>query len=223
MEVTPDQVGTISDTLLFGLQVIGTVAFAISGALAAAKAKMDWFGAIVLSVIVSVGGGTLRDLLIGATPVFWVSDIWFILLPVAVTLLMIPLGRWVNVSKHYGYVLLADAAGLAVFVVLGTSKGLAYSSQSSSGYFIAIVLGVITGVAGGVIRDLLVGQTPAILVRGNLYATVALAGSALYVLLLSFPVNATLAIWIPVVFMFAARMIAIRRQWALPEYSVGKG
>jgi uncharacterized membrane protein YeiH len=217
-----ETLGSASETTLTIIQVIGTVAFAISGALVASRQKMDWFGAIVLGVIVAVGGGTLRDLLLGATPVFWVQSPWYIVVAAGTALAIIPLARLPGISEHYGFVLVADAAGLAVFAVLGTNTALQNIGGDDLGNaFVAVVLGVVTGVFGGILRDILANQVPAILV-GDIYALAALIGASVYVVLLRTPLDPLLQLWIPILIIFGLRLLAIWRNWSLPQYKLGQ-
>lgn len=216
-----ETMSSASDITLNFIQVIGTIAFAISGALVAQQRKMDWFGAIVLAVVVAVGGGTLRDMLLGATPVFWVQSPWYIVVAAGTALAMIPLGRLSKNSTHYGWVDVADAAGLAVFAVLGTNTALQYSSGNDlSSSFVAVVLGVVTGVVGGMIRDILANRVPGVLI-GDIYAIAALLGAGVYVVLVGTPLNPLLQLWIPILIIFGLRLLAIRRNWSLPQYQVG--
>jgi uncharacterized membrane protein YeiH len=207
-------VDAASDVALNFLQFIGTIAFAISGALVAGRRKMDWFGVVVLAVMVAVGGGSLRDLLLGVTPVFWVQTPWFVLLAGITALLTIPLNR-LGGSNHQNFLLLSDAVGLAVFAVLGTEKALEVGANA----FVAIIMGVVTGVFGGVLRDLLASRRPAIL-YGDFYALAAMIGCSIFVLLLLIPVNPLNALWISIGAILVLRLIAIIRNWSLPEFAL---
>jgi uncharacterized membrane protein YeiH len=206
-------VSAVSDAALNSLQFIGTIAFAISGALVAGRRKMDWFGVMVLAVMVAVGGGSLRDLLLGVTPVFWVQTPWFVLLAAITALLTIPLTRLQ--INYQNYLLLSDAVGLAVFAVLGTEKALAVGANA----FVAIIMGVITGVFGGVLRDVLANRDPSIL-YGGFYALAALIGSTIFVLLLQTIVNPLYALWISIGIILILRLIAIIQNWSLPAFKL---
>ena len=210
-----------SEEMLTVLQVIGTIAFAISGALAAARRNMDFFGVIVLGVIVAVGGGSTRDMLIGATPVFWVASPWYIVVAAVTALATIPLARRSLLTTTSHYVLIADAAGLAVFVVSGTATALQYTTGSNdlANGFVAVILGVVTGIVGGMFRDILANRVPTVLV-GGFYATAAFIGATVYVLLLRTPLDRRLVVWIPVLLIFGLRMVAIKRNWSLPDADV---
>jgi uncharacterized membrane protein YeiH len=199
-----------------GAEIAGTVVFAISGVIAVAERPLDWFGAIVVGVVTALGGGTIRGLILGATPVFWIADQTFLWAAVAGAIVAIPLARVLghgSVRRFEESLQLADAAGLALFSIVGADIALELGFDGA----IAVLAGLITGVGGGVIRDVLAGRTPLVM-SGEIYATAALAGSVLFVGLdeftaISEPVSATvggLAI-------FGLRMVGIHRQWSLPQ------
>ena len=209
---------TASDAALDVLQIVGTIAFAISGVLVAGGRKMDWFGVVVLGVIVAVGGGTLRDLLLGA-PVFWIESPWFVVLAAATALVTVALVSIPQVhltTLHYRNLrLLSDALGLAVFAALGTQKAL---DMGTSG-FVAITMGVITGIFGGIMRDILANRPPAVL-YGGIYALAALVGCAMFVVLSETSVSPVVVLWISVAVILVLRVVAIVRHWSLPEVTV---
>lgn len=201
--------------LLMSLQLIGIAAFAVSGALVAGERQMDWFGAIVLGVIVAVGGGTLRDVLLDV-PVFWIGAPWYIVLAGAAALATIPLARWSQRVRRP--ISIADAVGLAVFVVLGTQKAL----DAGTPGFVAILMGVITGIFGGIIRDVLANRSPIIL-RKEIYALAALTGATLYVLGQYLEVPAMLNLWGSMAVILVIRLLAIARDWSIPTFRVEPG
>jgi uncharacterized membrane protein YeiH len=206
-------ISAASDAILNISQVVGTIAFAVSGALAAGRRKMDWFGVVVLAVLVAVGGGSLRDMLLGLTPVFWVQSIWFVLLAGITALVVIPLNRLK--FNYRNYLMLSDALGLAVFAVLGTQTALAVGTHA----FVAVIMGVITGVFGGILRDVLANRDVSIL-YGGFYASAALIGCTTYVLLLQTPILPLLVLWISMGVILVFRLIAIYRNWSLPEFNL---
>ncbi|WP_084038937.1 trimeric intracellular cation channel family protein [Demequina sp. NBRC 110053] len=210
---TPDIVDSALGTLRTALEYIGTVAFAISGAVAAGRKRMDVVGAIVLACIVAVGGGTLRDVLLDE-PVFWMVSPSFLLVAAAVGLIVALLARWHPPDRldRYRIVQLSDAAGLAVFVVVGT--GIALDSGASA--ITAAVMGVITGVGGGVVRDMLANDVPDVFRNGQFYATAALAGAASYALLLWLDVPRHVVFWVPIVVVLAVRIGSLRFGWGVP-------
>lgn len=208
-----NQVATNEGVFLV-VAVIGTIAFATSGVLAAAEAGLDWLGATVLAVAVSIGGGTLRDILIGNLPVTWVRDEW----PVIAALCTAAFGLavlhspWRVDPRNHVWYLTSDAVGLGAFVVLGTS--IAIDSGTSS--FIAVFMGVITGVGGGVIRDVFTGRTPMVFV-GQVYAVAGLVGAVAHVALREAGASDGVRVWIPVAVVVMIRAIAIRFDLHLPR------
>ena len=196
-------------TLLLTLDLIGTFVFALSGAASGVKHRLDAFGVGVLAFVAGNAGGVTRDLLIGSVPPAAIRDWRYVavsLVAGAVTFLCYP-----NVKRLQPLVLLFDAAGLALFAVAGTQKALAVGINP----FVSALLGMLTGIGGGVLRDLLVNEVPVVL-RADLYALAALAGAAVVVTghLVAWPPTAsTLA---GAILCFAIRLIAIRRGWSLP-------
>ncbi|MEI6498245.1 MAG: TRIC cation channel family protein, partial [Actinomycetota bacterium] len=172
-------VDTTSGALVV-LTVIGTIAFAVSGVMAAAHSAMDWLGALVLAVVVAVGGGTMRDVLIGNLPVMWVDTKWPVVVALGTAVVGIVLLR-IRPSldpTEWRLYLAADAIGLGAFVVLGTRVAL----DDRASVFIAVLMGVVTGVGGGVIRDVVTGRRPMVLV-GQIYAVAGCGGALVYVAL----------------------------------------
>jgi len=196
-------------TLLLTLDLIGTFVFALSGAASGVKNKLDAFGIGVLAFVAGNAGGVTRDLLIGAVPPAAINDWRYVAVSLAagaVTFVWYP-----NVKRLQPIVLLLDAAGLGLFAVAGTQKALAFGINP----FVAALLGMLTGIGGGVLRDLLVNEIPVVL-RADLYALAALAGAAVVV-------GGHLAHWPPTattiagaILCFGIRLIAIRRGWSLP-------
>jgi uncharacterized membrane protein YeiH len=194
--------------------LIGTVVFAVSGVLAVAHRPLDWFGAVVVGMVTAVGGGTMRGLILGATPVFWVEDRGYLVAAVLGSVAAIALVRLVHERPggfHHG-VQLADAAGLALFSVIGASLTLDLGHDG----VVAVLCGLLTGVGGGVIRDLLAGQTPLIM-RSELYATAALSGVTVFVCLDRLAdAPETLAAAVGMAVVFALRLAGIFGRWTLP-------
>ncbi len=196
------------------LEVLGTITFAVSGVMAAARASMDWLGALVLAVVVAVGGGTIRDVLLGNLPVGWLENSWPVLVAGATAVVLVAVLRiWPDTDLTSSTpILVADAAGLSAFVIIGTQIGLDANLQP----FMAVLLGVLTGVGGGVIRDILTGTKPQVLV-GQIYAVAGLAGAAWFAMLEGLGVDTQVCVWTAVGLVFAIRMIAIRCDWHLPR------
>jgi uncharacterized membrane protein YeiH len=196
-------------TLLLVLDLVGTFVFALSGAMAGVKKRLDLFGVLVLSFAAGNAGGIVRDLLIGAVPPAAISD-WRYL---AVSLLagMVTFWRPSNIDRLSSPVLLFDAAGLGLFAVAGTQKALAFGLHP----VMAASLGVLTGIGGGMTRDVLLIEIPAVL-RADLYAVAALAGAAIVVIGAALRLPLTAVTIVGAVLCFAVRFMAIRRAWRLP-------
>lgn len=159
------------------LSLVATAVMAASAAIQARRFHLDLFGATVLGIVTAVGGGTLRDLLLGLTPVFWITDLRFLLVAVPTAILSfffaarLPSGN----GRRLAVLMYLDAIGLALFTLTGVQVALGAGVSP----VIAIVIGCVTGTAGGMIRDLLCNITPSVL-REDLYATISLAGGAVY-------------------------------------------
>ncbi|WP_189637914.1 trimeric intracellular cation channel family protein [Thalassotalea sp. HSM 43] len=161
-------------TFIYFADIFGVIVFALSGALMAGRYRLDPFGVMVLAAITAVGGGTIRDIILGA-PVFWTVQSEYVVIIFFTSLLTIFLIREPkHVPKRFMHI--SDAFGLALFAVLGTQKALMYEQSMLT----AIIMGTITGVAGGMIRDIICNQIPLIL-RQEIYATAAMLGSVLFV------------------------------------------
>lgn len=195
--------------LVLTLDLIGTFVFAISGAASGVKSRLDVFGVSVLAFVAGNAGGMTRDVLIGAVPPAAIGNWRYIaasLFAGVATFLWYP-----SVTRLQRIVLLFDAAGLATFAVAGTQKALAYDVNPVT----AALLGMLTGIGGGMMRDLLVKEIPVVL-RADFYAVAALAGAAVVVAghLLDWPPTPTAIAGASVCFFM--RLIAIRRGWRLP-------
>lgn len=197
------------------VELAGTVVFAVSGVIAVATRPLDWFGAVVVGVVTAVGGGTIRDLILGDSPVFWIEHEQFLITAVLGAVVAVPL---VHAAGHASArrmeegLELIDAAGLALFAIAGAAVALDLGFGDAT----AIVSGLVTGVGGGVIRDILSGRTPLIL-SGEVYATAALVGATLFVVLYELtPISEPVAGIIGGVAIFGLRVLAIRRRWSLP-------
>ena len=194
------------------LDLIGTFVFALSGAVAAVKERLDLFGVLVLSFAAASAGGIIRDLLIGAVPPVAISD-WRYLAASLVAGLVIFF--WYPVSERLrnlsNLILIFDAAGLALFAVVGTQKALGYNLNP----VMAALLGVLSGIGGGMLRDVLIAQVPTVL-RAELYAVAALAGAIVVVVGHVFNLPPTVMAIAGVAVCFGIRLIAIWRGWHLP-------
>ena len=196
---------------LYLLDLFGVAVFAISGALTAGRKSMDLFGVVVVAVITAIGGGTVRDVLLDDHPVFWIEDQTYlivILAAAAATLLYARFRRPPRAS-----LLVADAFGLAVFTFIGAQT--AYSAGVSD--LIVVLMGTITGVAGGVMRDVLCAEVPLIL-RREVYATAAIAGATVYVVLEEIGAGGHIVAVLPVTTVFLLRLAAIRFDLHVPRF-----
>jgi uncharacterized membrane protein YeiH len=197
------------ETLLLGFDLLGTFVFALSGAMVGVRRRLDLFGVLVLAFAAATAGGITRDLLIGAVPPASIADWRYIVVPVLAGLATF----WWHpmVQRWQSPVLVFDAAGLALFAVAGALKALAFELNPLA----AVLLGVVTGIGGGMVRDVLVAEVPTVL-HAELYAVAALAGAAVAVggQLLRLP-STPLAI-VGAVLCFGLRLVAIRRGWGLP-------
>jgi uncharacterized membrane protein YeiH len=195
--------------LLLGLDLCGTFVFALSGGMMAVRHRLDLFGVLVLSFAAATSGGIIRDVLLGATPPASVRDWRYIAVSLVAGLFTF---YWsVILDRWRSSVLILDAAGLSLFAVSGALKALAFDLNPIA----AVMLGVLTGIGGGVLRDILVSEVPTVL-RSDLYATAALAGASIVVIgsLLAIPSTATALVGAGLC--FALRLVAIRRGWRLP-------
>lgn len=198
----------VEDMFLFVIEVIGTIAFAISGIRLAAYKNFDLFGAYTVGLVTAIGGGTLRDLLLDI-PVFWMQT-WLYLAVTGISLLTVILFRKVLVS-HNKMLFIFDTIGLALFVVIGIQKTLAVGYPM----WVAIVMGMITGSFGGVIRDILINEEP-LFFRKDIYATACLAGGFAY-WLIGYATPDPIVGQITCAFtVIVLRMLAIRYNLSLP-------
>lgn len=201
---------TEAGVVLTVLDLLGIFVFALSGGLVAVRKGLDLFGVLVLAAITGLGGGFLRDLLIGAVPPASLEDWRYLLVPVAAGLVTF----WFHpaLGRMERLVTVFDAAGLGLFCVTGALKALAFGL----GPVPAALMGMLTGIGGGMLRDLLAGRVPVVL-RGELYATPALVGAALAVV----GVEASLpgaAVAVPAALVCIVwRLLAVRRGWNAPR------
>lgn len=195
--------------LPYALDLAGTFVFALSGAMAGVKNRLDVFGVLVLSFVAANTGGITRDLLIGAVPPGAVSD-WHYL---AVSVLAGVVTFWFpsRVNQQWNPVLYFDAAGLALFAVTGASKALTHGLNP----LMATLLGMLTGIGGGVARDVLLAQVPMVL-RADLYAVAALAGAAAVVIAHVLQLPPEPAALVGAALCFGLRVLAIKHRWQLP-------
>ncbi len=195
--------------MLYFFDITGTAIFAVTALLAVRKKKLDLFGGIVIGFVTALGGGSIRDLLLGATPVFWVKDTNYVIAAVAFAVLTFFLVQIFKKLTRFWITL--DAFGLAVFTAVGVQKAL----DCQTSYIVAAAMGVITGVAGGMIRDLLVGHIPLIL-RREIYATAAIAGALGYIAAYSMNISQTISALIAILITFIVRITGVVYKVSLP-------
>jgi len=188
--------------------------FAISGVLTAGRKGLDWLGVAVIALVTAIGGGTLRDLLLDRYPIFWIADHSYLLAILATTAFTLFYVRFRTPSRRA--LLLADALGLAFFTI----GGVQIAQQAGLSGVPAILMGTITGVAGGMIRDVLCAEIPLILLRGQLYASSTIVGAALYLGLEQIGLLPNAAALIGMGTIVAVRFAAILWRLELPVLSL---
>lgn len=192
------------------IDILGTLSFAISGTSAAMRKQLDIFGIIIIAFVTAIGGGTLRDVLIGRLPVAWLQDGTTVTVIFTGALTTIAFGTWI---KKLNYTLfIFDAMGLGLCTLTGIQKGMDLHFTPG----ICIALGTMTGCFGGVIRDTLLNEIPLIF-RKEIYASVCIVGGLCYYALLSFHVENALAQSICIVIIVLLRMIVVKHQLSLPS------
>lgn len=198
----------VEETFLFLIEVVGTIAFAISGIRLAAAKRFDWFGAYIVGAATAIGGGTVRDLLLDI-PVFWMQTWWYLAVT-ALSLAIVVLFRKTLV-RRVKMLLVFDTVGLALFAVIGIQKTLA------TGYpmWVAVVMGLITGAFGGVLRDILINEEP-LLFRKDIYATACMAGGVVYWIIALCGGSPILQQGACAVTVILLRVFALRYGWQLP-------
>ena len=198
----------------YAIDLLGVAVFAISGVLAGGRKGLDVLGVSVVAIVTAIGGGTLRDLLLHRHPVFWIADptyLWVVLAASALTLAYVRF--WLATERA---LLIADALGLAFFTISGVQIAI----QTGNPALIAVLMGTITGVAGGMIRDVLTGEIPMILRPGRLYATAAITGAVVYVLLGRTAIPTEVGALIAMAVIATVRLAAIAYGLRLPAVQV---
>lgn len=198
-------------SLFIILDILGTIAFAISGALSAMNRRLDLFGIFIIAFVTAIGGGTLRDILIGSTPVMWMENIVYIYLIGVVTVLAIIFRNKLNYLKKSLF--LFDTIGLGVFTITGVETGI----QNNLDPIVSVALGAMTGTFGGVIRDILCNEIPVIF-RKEIYATACLIGALAYVTLYDMGVNADIIYVVTSSIVISIRIIVVKYHISLPSF-----
>ncbi|MGL1886471.1 MAG: trimeric intracellular cation channel family protein [Reichenbachiella sp.] len=196
--------------IIYAFNLIGTVVFAISGALTASDHKMDVFGSLVIAFMTALGGGTIRDLLLDSHPIGWMDDpnyLYAVLAAIVLGYLFKPI-----IEKGRKTMFVFDTIGIGMFSILGTEKALTFGLSPT----IAIMMGILTAVFGGVLRDVMIGRVPLIF-RKEVYATACLAGSIIYYLLIQTNLPFPYTLIIPISFIMIIRLLAVKHKWSLPR------
>lgn len=199
------------DTATAALDWLGIVVFAISGALVASRKQMDLVGFALLGTVTGIGGGTLRDLLLGLAPVFWVREPLYLVVCVVVSCLVFVTAH--IPKSRYRLLLWFDALGLALFAVTGAERALI----AEAGPVVAVAMGMITATFGGIIRDV-IGNEESVVLSREIYVTAALAGATTFVALSGLGLAREIALGGGFLVGFAVRGAALVRGWSLPRY-----
>ncbi len=200
--------------LLYVFDLLGVAVFAISGALAAGRKRLDLIGVVVLALVTAIGGGTIRDVLLDRHPLPWLADPRYLLVIIGSALFTVWLVRRRRTRPPEAAMLVADALGLALFSVAGAQIAERAGIPALGG----IVLGTVTGAAGGAVRDVLSAEIPLVLRRGNLYATAAIAGTSVYFALEALGVRRNPATVVGMIIVAGVRLASIWWNVHLPEF-----
>jgi uncharacterized membrane protein YeiH len=197
--------------LQYVLEILGTFFFAISGALAVRDRHDDLFGASFMGFVTAIGGGSLRDMILGSYPLVWVSDINFLYsILVGVVIAYVFFKYLIQMRKTF---LLFDTLGISFFTILGVEKSISLGFRPE----VAVIMGMFSAVMGGVIRDTLINETP-VLFRKEIYATACIAGAIVYLTLLQFGVERNINLLVSISLIFIIRILAVRFKLALPNF-----
>lgn len=189
--------------MFYVLQLVGAAVFAASGALAAGRRRMDLLGVLVIAIVTAIGGGTIRDVLLDRHPVFWIDDPSHLLVSMLAAAVTLAYTRFRRPPTHS--LAIADALGLALFTISGAQ----IAERELIHPVVVVLMGTMTGVAGGVIRDVLSAEVPLIFRKGELYATAAIAGATLYLLLEAVGISQQAAALVAMAAIAALRLAAI--------------
>ncbi|AWG21693.1 hypothetical protein FFWV33_09155 [Flavobacterium faecale] len=195
--------------MFYWIQIVGVLAFSMSGALTAMNKRMDAFGIFIIAFVTALGGGTLRDVLIGKTPVSWMEDLTYVNLVVAGFFLAIIFRKKLEYLRVSFF--LFDTIGLGVFTLIGLEKGINIGLHP----VICVAIGTMTACFGGVIRDILCNEIPVIF-RKEVYATICIMGGILFFILRKFNLNEDILYLITSSFIISIRLLAVQFKWALP-------
>ncbi len=191
------------------LDLLGTLAFAISGALAGRERRLDLFGMTILAFATAIGGGTIRDMMIGIVPVFWLKDLSYFYVIILGVILSIIFYKHFSILRYSLF--LFDTIGIAVFTLIGIEKGMNVGLHP----VICVTLGTVTACFGGVIRDILANKIP-IIFKKEIYATACIIGGLMYYLLKNAHLNTDLLYIITAGTIIVIRVLAVKYKWSLP-------
>ena len=193
------------------IDILGTVAFAVSGVYAAMQKKLDVFGVLIIAFVTAIGGGTVRDMMIGDLPVSWIRNIDYSLIVLSTVIVVIIFKN--SIFKNFKKTLLVfDSIGLGFFTILGLQKGLAFGLYPG----VCIALGTMTGCFGGIIRDISLNNIPLIFEK-EIYATACIVGGSVYMLLGYTNMQIEWMEAISILIVFLIRILSVRFQWKLPS------
>jgi len=198
-------------SLIFYLDIFGTASFAVAASLMAYKKNLDPFGILVIAVITSIGGGTLRDILLRNYPIFWINNILYIVLIFVASMLTQIFYK--HISRISDILLIFDAIGIGVFTIIGIKTALNFNVHP----IICIMMGTITAVFGGVVRDVVCNEIPVIL-HSELYATLCIIGGVLFFLMNFFGSPLNFSYMISMLFITISRIVAIRLNLSLKDF-----
>ena len=196
------------ELIIYIIELLGTFAFAISGIRHAAAKHFDWFGGYVCGVAVAIGGGTIRDVMLGVTP-FWMTTPVYLICTGVALLTVVFFGKWMEPLKNAWFVF--DTLGLALFTIAGIQKSLALGQP----FWVAIIMGCITGSAGGVIRDVLLNNEPVIFHK-EIYAMACVLGGVVYWLMVEISTSAEVSAIVSFLVTCIIRFLAVRYHISLP-------
>ena len=191
------------------IEIAGTIAFAISGIRLAAAKEFDWFGAVVVGFVTAIGGGTVRDLLLDVTPFWMLNPVYLICSIIGLIVVIIFSRRLVRLDTPF---FIFDTIGLALFVVVGVEKTILLGFP----FWVAIIMGTITGVLGGILRDVLINEIPLVF-RKEIYALACVLGGIVYSICYSLAFAGIACEIIAAVAIFLTRVLAVKYQWGLPK------
>ena len=196
--------------MFYIIDILGTIAFAISGVLVALNKRMDAFGILIIAFVTAVGGGTLRDILIGETPVGWMKDMTFIYVVILSTIFAVAFRSKIDYLRKS--LLLFDTIGIGLYTVVGIEKGISADLHP----IICVFLGTMSACFGGVIRDILCNEIPVIF-RKEVYATACILGGATYFLIIKLPIASDFVFVIAGAVVITIRLIAVKFKVSLPN------